>query len=73
MESSTPIQPLLIGETRAATRMSEALEAAGILVPAIRPPTVPEGEARLRISFSAAHTQADVDRLLEALGSVMRR
>lgn len=73
MASSTPIQPLLIGDTRAAARLSEALEAAGILVPAIRPPTVPEGQARLRISFSAAHTQADVDRLLEALGSIMRR
>ena len=72
MESSTPIQPLLIGDTRAAAQLSAALEAVGILVPAIRPPTVPEGRARLRISFSAAHTQADVDRLLEALGSVMR-
>ena len=72
MGSSTPIQPLPVGETRVATRLSQSLERAGILVPAIRPPTVPEGQARLRISFSAAHTQADVDRLLDALGSIMK-
>lgn len=72
MESGTPIQPLLIGDTHATTRLSEALEQNGVLVPAIRPPTVPEGEARLRISFSAAHTEADVDRLLDVLGSVNR-
>ncbi|RRQ22106.1 8-amino-7-oxononanoate synthase [Thiohalobacter thiocyanaticus] len=71
MESDTPIQPLLIGDTRAATRLSAALERAGILVPAIRPPTVPEGAARLRISFSAAHDEAQVDRLLDALGSAL--
>jgi 8-amino-7-oxononanoate synthase len=72
MESGTPIQPLLIGDTHATTRLSEALEQNGVLVPAIRPPTVPEGEARLRISFSAAHTEAEVDRLLDVLGSVNR-
>ncbi|MAT64525.1 MAG: 8-amino-7-oxononanoate synthase [Gammaproteobacteria bacterium] len=72
MASATPIQPLLIGDTGAATRLSEALEDAGILVPAIRPPTVPEGAARLRVSFSAAHEEAQVDRLLDALGSVIK-
>lgn len=72
LESDTPIQPLLIGDTRAATRLSAALERAGILVPAIRPPTVPEGAARLRISFSAAHDEDQIDRLLDTLGSAMR-
>jgi 8-amino-7-oxononanoate synthase len=52
-------------------RLSEALRGEGILVTAIRPPTVPEGTARLRITFSAAHTQVQVDRLLGALEKVM--
>jgi 8-amino-7-oxononanoate synthase len=51
---------------------SRGLEASGILVSAIRPPTVPEGSARLRITFSAAHEESDVDRLLEALGGLIR-
>jgi len=67
MTSRTPIQPLLIGESEAALRLSEALRGEGLLVPAIRPPTVPEGSARLRITFSAAHEPAQVDRLLAAL------
>ena len=67
MDSSTPIQPLLLGTEAAALAASDALVAAGIWVPAIRPPTVPAGASRLRITFSAAHTDADVDRLLEAL------
>ena len=50
---------------------SRALLERGILVPAIRPPTVPQGAARLRISFSAAHSKADVDRLLDALTAVL--
>lgn len=65
--SATPIQPLLVGESAAALSLSATLEAQGLLVPAIRPPTVPAGTARLRISFTAAHEPADVDRLLEAL------
>jgi 8-amino-7-oxononanoate synthase len=65
--SSTPIQPLLLGSEAAALAASDALLAAGIWVPAIRPPTVPAGTSRLRITFSAAHTDADVDQLLEAL------
>jgi 8-amino-7-oxononanoate synthase len=67
MPSHTPIQPLLLGDADAALAMSQALEAHGLLVTAIRPPTVPAGMARLRITFSAAHEDADVDRLLAAL------
>jgi 8-amino-7-oxononanoate synthase len=67
MDSQTPIQPLLIGDAGKAVDVSRQLEADGILISAIRPPTVPEGTARLRITFSAAHTEAQVDRLLAAL------
>jgi 8-amino-7-oxononanoate synthase len=69
-DSQTPIQPLLAGSAARALLWSQALEAAGILARAIRPPTVPEGTARLRITFSAAHSQADVDRLLDALATL---
>lgn len=65
--SQTPIQPLVIGGNREALAASDALEREGILVPAIRPPTVPAGTARLRISLSAAHSEEDVDRLVDAL------
>ena len=65
--SHTPIQPLIVGDTASAVRLSQALRAQGILVSAIRPPTVPQGSARLRITFSAAHTGAQVDRLLDVL------
>jgi len=61
------IQPLVIGESLPALELSHALQARGILVSAIRPPTVPEHTARLRISFSAAHEIKDVDTLLAAL------
>jgi len=67
MPSITPIQPLLIGESREAVRLSEALRKRGIWVPAIRPPTVPQGTARLRITLSAAHTEADIDQLIIVL------
>lgn len=70
MPSSTPIQPLLVGEVGRALAWSRALEDAGFLVAAIRPPTVPEGTARLRITLSAAHEAEQVDRLLEALGGL---
>lgn len=70
MASETPIQPLLIGDAETAVAMSETLKSQGILVTAIRPPTVPEGTARLRITFSAAHNDEQVDKLLEALGSI---
>jgi len=70
-DSLTPIQPLIIGEADAALRLSEALRTRGILISAIRPPTVPPGSARLRITFSATHTEAQVDRLLDALEELM--
>ncbi|MGL5813652.1 MAG: 8-amino-7-oxononanoate synthase [Aeromonas sp.] len=66
--SETPIQPLLVGESRAALALSERLKAAGLWVGAIRPPTVPQGTARLRITLSAAHREEDIDRLLAGLG-----
>jgi len=66
LPSATPIQPVIVGESGEALALAAALEARGILVPAIRPPTVPAGTARLRVTFSALHTPADVDRLLEA-------
>ncbi len=67
MDSPTPIQPLLIGDSERALQLSAGLRRRGILISAIRPPTVPRGTARLRVTLSAAHEQADVDRLLEAL------
>jgi len=67
MDSATPIQPLLLGDAEAALGAAQALEAQGLLVTAIRPPTVPTGQARLRITLSAAHEEAHVDRLLAAL------
>lgn len=70
--SPTPIQPILLGDASRALRWSAALEAQGLLVTAIRPPTVPPGSARLRITFSAAHTEAQVDRLLDALAALGR-
>jgi 8-amino-7-oxononanoate synthase len=68
--SQTPIQPVPLGTERAALQASRDLEAAGFCVTAIRPPTVPQGGARLRVSLSAAHTDADVDALVEALARV---
>jgi len=65
--SQTPIQPLIVGGNAEALALSERLAAQGLLVPAIRPPTVPQGMARLRISLSADHVAADVARLVDAL------
>jgi 8-amino-7-oxononanoate synthase len=67
MPSSTPIQPVLLDTEEAALAASNALLEAGLWVPAIRPPTVPAGSCRLRITLSAAHEPRHVDRLLEAL------
>lgn len=67
--SDTAIQPLMVDSNEAVLALSEQLLTLGILVPAIRPPTVPKGTARLRISLSAAHTTDDIDRLIQALHS----
>jgi 8-amino-7-oxononanoate synthase len=68
MPSETAIQPILAGSAERALAWSRALEAQGMLVTAIRPPTVPAGSARLRVTLSASHEIDQVDRLLEALG-----
>jgi 8-amino-7-oxononanoate synthase len=67
LESSTAIQPIVLGDAGRALQASRALEQAGCLVTAIRPPTVPQGKARLRVTLSAAHEEKDIDRLLDAL------
>ena len=67
MPSDTPIQPLLVGSDTHALAMAAALEARGYWVAPIRPPTVPEGSARLRITLSAAHDTQQIDGLLDAL------
>ena len=66
----SPIVPVVLGEAERALAVSRELEARGFLVTAIRPPTVPEGTARLRVTFSAAHSEADVDRLAASLASL---
>jgi 8-amino-7-oxononanoate synthase len=71
-DSLSPIQPLLLGDERAALTLSAELHAAGIWIPAIRPPTVPRRTSRLRVTFSAVHETADVDRLLETLAKLVR-
>jgi len=67
MDSPTPIQPILIGDSAQALRLSQMLRERGLLVTAIRPPTVPAGSARLRVTLSAAHSEAQVQLLLNAL------
>jgi 8-amino-7-oxononanoate synthase len=73
LDSSTPIQPVVLGSAARALAFSAALEDEGLLVGAIRPPTVPKGTSRLRVTLTAGHSDADVDRLLGALESVCRR
>lgn len=67
MDSFTPIQPIMIGDARRALHLSQLLRERGLLVTAIRPPTVPAGSARLRVTLSAAHSEADVQLLLNTL------
>lgn len=71
MASTSAIQPLLVGDPLLAVKMSERLRESGILISAIRPPTVPVGTSRLRITLSAAHSQAQVDQLLEQLAACL--
>jgi 8-amino-7-oxononanoate synthase len=67
LDSSTPIQPVRVGDSAAALALSQLLAETGFFVPAIRPPTVPKGEARLRVALSVRHAESDVERLLDAL------
>jgi 8-amino-7-oxononanoate synthase len=70
LPSQTAIQPLIVGGTIDALTLSEQLAERGLLVPAIRPPTVPRGTARLRIALSADHQLGDVERFVGALRSL---
>jgi 8-amino-7-oxononanoate synthase len=72
LASETAIQPVIVGENEAVLALSAALEARGLWVPAIRPPTVAAGSARLRVSLSAAHTAPQVDTLIAALHDLAR-
>ena len=69
MPSTTAIQPIVVGDAKAASTLSAKLLEAGFWVPAIRPPTVPDGSARLRVSLSALHTQEQIEHLLAALST----
>lgn len=71
-ESFTPIQPIVLGDNAAALAAARTLEERGYLVTAIRPPTVPEGQARLRVTLSVDHSEADVDGLLVALSEAVK-
>ncbi len=73
LPSRTAIQPVLIGSDADAVAASLALREAGLWVPAIRPPTVPPGTARLRVSLSAAHTETDVAQLAAQLSQIMTK
>jgi 8-amino-7-oxononanoate synthase len=72
MPSETAVQPLLVGSNHDALKLSEYLQEKGILVPAIRPPTVPKDTARLRISLSAGHTEADIIQLARLINEAER-
>jgi 8-amino-7-oxononanoate synthase len=71
LDSQSPIQPLLLGDSQRALAVSEHLQAMGILISAIRPPTVAAGTARLRITLSAGHSEQQVVQLLSALESLL--
>jgi 8-amino-7-oxononanoate synthase len=68
--STTPIQPIIVGPNDEALRIAAALHGRGLWVPAIRPPTVPKGTARLRVTLSAAHTHDEVAQLATALNEL---
>lgn len=71
--SETPIIPIIIGSSENALRAAEKILEQGIYAPAVRPPTVPEGSARIRITVTAAHSDGDIDRALEAFGGLKRK
>ncbi|VAX07905.1 8-amino-7-oxononanoate synthase [hydrothermal vent metagenome] len=73
LPSDTAIQPLLLGASEKAVYLSQQLDEQGFLISAIRPPTVPKNQARLRITLSAEHEQTDIDHLLEALESLLHK
>jgi 8-amino-7-oxononanoate synthase len=70
--SVTPIQPIVVGASETALAVSATLERAGFWVSAIRPPTVPQGSARLRVTLSAAHDERAVDRLVDVLAEALQ-
>jgi 8-amino-7-oxononanoate synthase len=71
LPSHTAIQPVVVGDAETALQLSDFLAQQGILVSAIRPPTVPAGTARLRITLTAAHSEQHVDQLIESLQSLL--
>lgn len=71
--SASQIVPVMVGDPVQAVQLADALRERGLVVPAIRPPTVPDGEACLRISLTCGHTPAMIDRLLNALSELKRR
>lgn len=71
MPSTTPIQPVLVGDAARAVKLSQKLRKQNILITAIRPPTVPEGTARLRITLSAAHSEAHIEQLLATFEKII--
>ena len=73
MPSNTAIQPIMLGSTEQALKVSQELSDQGILVTAIRPPTVPDGLSRLRVTFSANHTEQNIQQLLNGLEKVFQR
>ena len=70
MTSTTAIQPIILGENKTALAVAQRLTEAGYWIPAIRPPTVPSGSARLRVTFSASHTIAEVRELIDTLKQI---
>ena len=71
LPSPTPIQPVVVGDSARALAVARRLEADGFYVPAIRPPTVPAGRARLRVTLSAQHAEAQLEALLDALAAAL--
>jgi 7-keto-8-aminopelargonate synthetase-like enzyme len=73
LSTQTPIIPVLLGETKLALEFSQALWESGIFMPAIRPPTVPAGQARLRLSVSALHQKKDLHYTLEQMEKIKKK